>query len=45
MMRMVLKRVKTRKCKFDSLIIMNISVTYIGGMLPQDNKNTNGIEL
>ena len=41
----VLQRVKTRKGKFDILIIMttSLNVTYIGrynGMLPQDNKNT-----
>ena len=41
---LVLKRVKTRKGKFDILIIMTINITYIGrynGILPQDNKNSN----
>ena len=45
-MRRVLQRVKTRKGKFDILIIMTASfnVTYIGrynGILQQNNKDTN----
>ena len=42
--RIVLKRVETKKCKFDILIIITINVTYIGiynGILPQDNKDSN----
>ena len=40
----VLQRVKTRRGKFDILIIMTINVIYIGiynSMLPQDNKDCN----